>query len=291
MSAPEHYWLEHRRYLEAGRLRWHAETADEHFWLDYWRQRLDSRYFRDAERHDLRSDELGRILLRELLPDGRHLEAGCGAGYWVAALRALGYAVEGIEYSESLVALVNRTYPALSVRYGDARAIDCPDASYDTYLSFGVVEHSPDGPEAYLAEAYRVLVPGGKIVITVPHLGRLRGMNARLGRYESRRPALPFFQFGFSAGEFSSMLSRVGFEIDETRPIQLHRLLMEESRLYRSLARARGFRFVVGLSRRLYGGRDGHMLLAVGHKPPAGRAVEIGSNTCSGDPGVSATGE
>ena len=39
----------------------------------------------------------------ELRRDGIHLEAGCGAGYWVAALRHAGYCVEGVEYATELV--------------------------------------------------------------------------------------------------------------------------------------------------------------------------------------------
>jgi len=92
-------------------------------------------------------------------PDGFHLEAGCGAGYWVAALKHHGFNIEGIEYAHELVDLVHSVRPQLPVRYGDALAIDRPDNHYDSYLSFGLVEHPFEGPKPFLAEAY---IPSGQ---------------------------------------------------------------------------------------------------------------------------------
>ena len=108
-------------------MRWHAEQADEAFWAEYWRERVNPAYFQKAAAANLMADELGRVLLAEMPATGRHLEAGCGAGYWVAALRAAGRDVEGIEYARDLVERVNAVCPELPVRYGDALAIDCPD--------------------------------------------------------------------------------------------------------------------------------------------------------------------
>jgi SAM-dependent methyltransferase len=266
-----YYWLEHRRYVENGRMRWHAEPAEENFWFDYWREQVNSAYYQRAEKFDLATDELGSVLLAEIGRDGRHLEAGCGAGFWVAALRHAGFDVFGIEYARELVELVNDVYPQLPVQYGDALAIACPDNSIRSYLSFGVVEHRLEGPDPFLREAFRVVEPGGKIVITVPHLGPIRRIKHRLRRYDSAPPAEPFFQYGFTASEFSALLLSAGFEVDYTRPISAHRLLQEESAPYRWLSVRRGRDLWRRLSRSLLGGQDGHMLLCVGRKPvPAG---------------------
>ena len=264
------YWLAHQRTVADGRMRWHAEEADEAFWADYWESKVNAAYYRGAEALDLPADELGRPLLVEMSRAGRHLEAGCGAGYWVAALRAAGLNVEGIEYSRELVALVNRVYPRLPVCYGDALALDCADDTYASYLSFGVVEHRQAGPEPFLTEAYRVLQPGGKLIITVPYLGPLRRAKGRLGRYQSAPPRPPFFQYGFTAAEFESFVRAAGFAINYSRPLYIHRLLLEEVGPYRWLYDRRGSAAWRSLVRRLGRGSDGHMLLTVATKQGLG---------------------
>ena len=261
------YWLSHRRYAAGGRLRWHAEMADESFWAGYWREKVTPAYYRKAETADLAADDMGKILLREMSTGGRHLEAGCGAGYWVAALRACGLNVEGIEYSRPLVEQVNAVYPELPVCYGDALAIECPDNTYASYLSFGVVEHRQDGPEPFLSEAFRVLVPGGKALISVPFLGPVRRLRARLGRYERRPPAPPFFQYGFTRDEFCALLMQAGFVIDSTHPLHFHRMLLEEISLYRWLYDRRFGAFFRRMMSGVLNERDGHMLMVVAHKP------------------------
>src|SRR6266516_795978 len=169
------HWQDRHRYVSNGRMAWYGEPGDEHYWYEYWKARLTSNYYTSAETVDLATDELGKVLLKAMRPDGLHLEAGCGAGYWVAALRHHGLMIEGIEYAHNLVNLVHSLNPQLPIRQGNALHIDCPDNRYDTYLSIGVVEHCVEGPEPFLSEAYRVLKPEGKILISVPYLGKYAG--------------------------------------------------------------------------------------------------------------------
>lgn len=267
MGTDRFYWLDHRRYVANGRMSWHAEAANESFWHDYWDARLDAGYFEHAEQFDIMGDELGRVLLDEIPRDGKHLEAGCGAGFWVAALRTAGLDVEGIEYSRDLVEMVNAVYPELPVCYGDALAIDCADNTYASYLSFGVVEHRQKGPEPFLKEAYRVIRPGGKIVITVPNLGWVRRMKARLGQYEQQPPDKPFFQYAFLADEFVALMTQAGFVPSRVQQLYIHRLLLEESAPYRWLNDRRVSAVLKDTTRRFLRERDGHMLLVVAEKP------------------------
>jgi SAM-dependent methyltransferase len=247
---------------------WYGEPGDERYWLEYWKARLTPDYYIQAETRSLDDDELGRILLKYMPSRGLHLEAGCGAGYWVAALHAREMQVEGIEYARELVELARVAYPGLPVRWGDVLAIDRPDCFYDTCLSIGVVEHREAGPEPFLREAYRVLKPGGRIIVAVPFYGPLRQVKQRLFLYDAKPPALPFFQYGFQQADLRRLLREAGFYVEFARPLYPHRLLQEDLWGYDWLASR--LDFIKGLAERLLDRSDGHMLLMIGQKPELG---------------------
>lgn len=260
------HWQDRHRYVSNGRMAWYGDPGDERYWYEYWKARLTPDYYASAEAIDLSSDELGKVMLQVMPSRGLHLEAGCGAGYWVAALLHQGLIIEGIEYSKELVALVQSANPQLPVRLGNALHIDSPGNHYDTYLSIGVVEHRIEGPEPFLSEAYRVLKPGGKILISVPYFGPLRVLKSYLSMYDRKPPDLPFFQYGFTSREFSNYLQKAGFSIQKVQALYPHRLLLEEIPLYRwTFNQPRGH-FIKKWAESLLCKRDGHMLLVVGRK-------------------------
>jgi hypothetical protein len=143
------HWQDRHRHISHGRMIWYGDPGNDQYWYQYWKARLTSDYYISAEANDLNSDQLGTVMLQVMSPRGLHLEAGCGAGYWVAALQHSGFVIEGIEYARDLVDLVHFTNPELPVREGNALHIDRPDNHYDTYLSIGVVEHRFEGPNLF----------------------------------------------------------------------------------------------------------------------------------------------
>jgi ubiquinone/menaquinone biosynthesis C-methylase UbiE len=58
----------------------------------------------------------------------------------------------------------------IALLHGDSSSLDCPDASYDQVLLFFLLHEQPESVRrATLAEAMRVVKPGGKVVIVDYH--------------------------------------------------------------------------------------------------------------------------
>jgi SAM-dependent methyltransferase len=261
------YWQDHIHFVDDNKLAWFGDDATEDFWLHYWEREVNnSEYFQKAYNLDLKTTIEGRIFLDELSLDGYHLEAGCGAGFWVAALNHSGYKTKGIEYSKRIVDLVKSVQPDLPIAYGNALSISCSNNTFDSYISFGVMEHNIDGPQTFLKEAYRVLKPRGKVIISVPYFGFLRRLNSKIGLYSKSKPNLPFFQYGFSKKQFTDLMQKSGFKVTSTHLIGITRLLTEEIYGYRWLTNQKGGYYIRKLIAKLFSPFDGHMIIFIGFK-------------------------
>lgn len=98
------------------------------------------------------------------------LDFGCGSGYGSAEIAADASSVTGVDVSAEAIeqARADFSAPNLSFQLVEAeRSLPFPDRSFDTVLSFQVIEHVAD-PAGYLSEIRRVLRPGGHLVLTTP---------------------------------------------------------------------------------------------------------------------------
>src|SRR5512133_3697720 len=118
------HWHDRHRHTSHNRTIRCRDPGNDQYWYQYWKARLTPDYYSSAEANDLASDQLGAVLLQTMSQHGLHLEAGCGAGYWVAALRRYGFIIEGVEYARDLVNLVHTANPKLPRPQGDALHID-----------------------------------------------------------------------------------------------------------------------------------------------------------------------
>jgi arsenite methyltransferase len=100
-------------------------------------------------------------------PGARVVDVGFGGGYALDRLTALvsPERVTGVEISEAMIAaLRHRCGDAYDLHLADATALPVPDASFDVLLSVNTLYFWPD-PARVLAEAKRVLRPGGRLVL------------------------------------------------------------------------------------------------------------------------------
>ena len=95
----------------------------------------------------------------------RLLDVATGPGYVAVAAAARGASVVGVDFSAAVVAAAVQRHPTLQFREADAEALPFPDGSFDAVtIAFGV-GHFPH-PDRALAEAARVLSPGGRLAFT-----------------------------------------------------------------------------------------------------------------------------
>ena len=97
-------------------------------------------------------------------PGDRLLDLACGAGLAVELATAVGATCCGIDASPRLIAVARDRNPDADLRVGDMHELPWDDASFDVVTSFrGIWGTTPDA----VAEAHRVLAPGGRLGITV----------------------------------------------------------------------------------------------------------------------------
>ncbi len=94
------------------------------------------------------------------------LDAGCGTGRVGRHLLARGCRVAGVDLSPGMAGQAHRGSPGLPVVVGSLAALPYADARFDAVLLWYSTIHTPPaGQPRLLAEASRVLRPGGHLLI------------------------------------------------------------------------------------------------------------------------------
>jgi SAM-dependent methyltransferase len=226
------------RTYKRGRLCYFQCSADADYWERHWKASINEASYLSAVKGKL--GYFRKTFVKYLPKGGKIIEAGCGMGQYVLSLRVCGYDAEGVEWSAGVVDLVRKMKPELPIRVGDVTKLDVPDGYYEGYISLGVVEHRKEGPEPFIAEAYRVLAPGGVACISVPHLNALRRWKARRDCYNERTEGLGFYQYAFGDEEMERLLRDAGFAVVSRHSYGAYKGLKDELPLIRHLGNMKG---------------------------------------------------
>ena len=115
-------------------------------------------------------------LVQSLLPDGggHLLDFGCGNGAQTLLLAPSFDKVTGVDINEDFLTGFHSALARDPMREKfqllatGGKAVNLPDASVDVATSFTVLEHVPDEMAA-LNDLYRLVKPGGRLILTVPN--------------------------------------------------------------------------------------------------------------------------
>ncbi len=207
------------------------------------------------------------------LPQGaRLLDGGCGLGEWTVYLGRNGYSTLGLDISRKTVAQLQERFPDAEFAAGDIRDTGLAAESFDGYFSWGVFEHFEEGLQRCIAEAHRLLRPGGLLCVSVPFDNlrmSLRGFLERHARHRAPVSDLRFYQWRLTRAELARELAIGGFEVEEIRPIHRRqgvlRMLHHEFGLPYEWILTKGLSVV--LQPLIANALVAHMLMAVARKP------------------------
>jgi SAM-dependent methyltransferase len=111
--------------------------------------------------------------LVQTLRADRVLEVGCGTGHWLAGLSGFICGVYGLDYSAGMLAQAQQQGKPPALVQGRAEELPFPAGSFDLVYCVNAIHHFQQ-PEDFIAQARRMLRPGGALAVigTVPHRHR-----------------------------------------------------------------------------------------------------------------------
>jgi SAM-dependent methyltransferase len=151
------------------------------------------------------------LLLGEARPGERVLDLGCGAGRFLAALRDAGADPVGVEIAEAAAARARANVPGADVRVLERDgSLPLGHGEVDLVWCSEVLEHIPDVGHALL-EVRRVLKGGGRVLLTVPHHGRVQAAAIALTRFDAHFDPLGQHVRFFTRTSLAAALEHAGF--------------------------------------------------------------------------------
>lgn len=149
---------------------WNAHPCGTQFTHLEWGSK---QFFDEVERFRYEIQPFMRSIMEfDNFSDKRLLEIGCGLGTDLLQFARAGAIATGVDLTPASIELVKKRFAAegipVDAQVADAEHLPFEDDRFDVIYSFGVLHHTPDTQKS-IDEVYRVLKPGGRILIMLYH--------------------------------------------------------------------------------------------------------------------------
>jgi SAM-dependent methyltransferase len=112
-------------------------------------------------------EKRSRFVFDHLPAGGSVLDVGCGTGVLAQRIAEAGYEVSGVDPSQGMLSVLERSAPAVEAKAGSGTDLPFPDDRFDLVYCVAVMHHiaDPAAVRSTLAEMVRVAKPGGLVLV------------------------------------------------------------------------------------------------------------------------------
>jgi SAM-dependent methyltransferase len=118
------------------------------------------------------------------------LDVGCNVGAWLSDCsgRYPGATLAGVDINQSALQKGRARWPGIEFLQADAHHLPFHDATFQYVTCIETLEHlEPQIRAAVLGEIRRILRPGGRLIVAVPHAGWFAGLDSNNIRFRFPR--------------------------------------------------------------------------------------------------------
>jgi 2-polyprenyl-3-methyl-5-hydroxy-6-metoxy-1,4-benzoquinol methylase len=170
--------------------------------------------------HNIRSRLEANRLLRYCngVPnDAIILDVGCGDGFHLNLLKQFGkknWTLEGVDIDSRAVEIASNK--GLKVHHGSVEELELPSGYYDLVYTIQTIEHVAH-PEKVFAAIFRILKPGGKLVIVTDNTDSIDFGYFKKGYWGGYH--FPRHWNLFNKSSLSRLAQKTGFEVSDLKTI------------------------------------------------------------------------